>query len=205
MAQAPFKSWLAVGLLAVSTVTLAADWGPGSTDWNQLPEVKKSKLGLYLTPQQAYEMKKKDPQGVAFFDIRTRAEAMYVGWPSDADALVPFLEHQELMSDWDDKRFMYKLEPNQDFVAELERRLKAMGLSKEATIILICRSGDRSAKAQDRLQAAGYSKVYGIAEGFEGDTATDGSKAGQRVVNGWKNANLPWTYKLDKARMYFSH
>jgi len=205
MAQAPFKSWLAVGLLAVSTVTLAADWGPGSTDWNQLPEVKKSKLGLYLTPQQAYEMKKKDPQGVAFFDIRTRAEAMYVGWPSDADALVPFLEHQELMSDWDDKRFMYKLEPNQDFVAELERRLKAMGLSKEATIILICRSGDRSAKAQDRLQAAGYSKVYGIAEGFEGDTATAGSKAGQRVVNGWKNANLPWTYKLDKARMYFSH
>lgn len=194
---------LAAGLLAVSTLGLAADWAPGSTDWDKLPEVKRSKLALYLTPQQAYDMKKKDPKGVAFFDIRTRAEAMYVGWPGDADALVPYVEHPELMSDWDDKRAMYKLEPNQDFVPELERRLKDMGLGKDATIILICRSGDRSAKAQDRLQAAGFSKVYGIAEGFEGDTAKEGPKAGQRAVNGWKNANLPWTYKLDKTKMYF--
>ncbi|WP_226440846.1 rhodanese-like domain-containing protein [Quatrionicoccus australiensis] len=184
-------------------MALAADWAPGSVDWDKLPEVKKSKLVLYLTPQQAYDMKKANPKGVAFFDIRTRAEAMYVGWPGDADALVPYVEHQELMSDWDDKRAMYKLEPNQEFVPELERRLKEMNLGKDATIILICRSGDRSSKAQDRLQMAGYSRVYGIAEGFEGDLAKDGAKSGQRAVNGWKNANLPWTYKLDRAKMYF--
>ncbi|WP_310491944.1 rhodanese-like domain-containing protein [Dechloromonas sp.] len=193
----------AVAALALATQTFAADWAPGSTDWDKLPDVKKSKVGLYLTPQQAYDMKKANPKGVAFFDVRTRAEAMYVGWPSDADALVPYVEHPELMSDWDDKRHMYKLEPNQDFVPELERRLKEMGLGKDATIILVCRSGDRSSKAQDRLQMAGYTKVYGIAEGVEGDTAKEGPKAGQRVVNGWKNAGLPWTYKLDKAKMYF--
>jgi rhodanese-related sulfurtransferase len=193
----------AIAALAFATQTFAADWAPGSTDWDKLPDVKKSKVGLYLTPQQAYDMKKANPKAVAFFDIRTRAEAMYVGWPSDADALVPYVEHPELMSDWDDKRHMYKLEPNQDFVPELERRLKDMGLGKDATIILICRSGDRSSKAQDRLQTAGYTKVYGIAEGVEGDTAKEGPKAGQRVVNGWKNAGLPWTYKLDKAKMYF--
>lgn len=193
----------AIAALALATQTFAADWAPGSTDWDKLPDVKKSKVGLYLTPQQAYDMKKASPKAVAFFDIRTRAEAMYVGWPSDADALVPFVEHPELMSDWDDKRHMYKLEPNQDFVPELERRLKELGLGKDATIILICRSGDRSSKAQDRLQTAGYTKVYGITEGVEGDTAKDGPKAGQRVVNGWKNAGLPWTYKLDKAKMYF--
>lgn len=192
-----------VAALAFATQTFAADWAPGSTDWDKLPDVKKSKVGLYLTPQQAYDMKKANPKGVAFFDVRTRAEAMYVGWPSDADALVPFVEHPELMSDWDDKRHMYKLEPNQDFVPELERRLKEMGLGKDATIILVCRSGDRSSKAQDRLQTAGYTKVYGVTEGVEGDTAKDGPKAGQRVVNGWKNAGLPWTYKLDKAKMYF--
>lgn len=197
------KPLLALSLLAASSLSLAADWAPGSTDWDKLPEVKKSKLALYLTPQQAYDMKKANPKGIAFFDIRTRAEAMYVGWPSDADALVPYVEHSELMTEWDDKRFMYKLEPNQDFVPELERRLKEMGLGKEATIILICRSGDRSSKAQDRLQVAGYTKVFGIAEGVEGDTVKEGPKAGQRAVNGWKNANLPWTYKLDKARMYF--
>ena len=194
---------LAVAALAVATQVSAADWAPGSTDWDKLPEIKKSKVGLYLTPQQAYDMKKANPKGVAFFDVRTRAEAMYVGWPSDADALVPYVEHPEIMSDWDDKRHMYKLEPNQDFVPEIDRRVKEMGLGKEAPIILICRSGDRSSKAQDRLQAAGYSKVYSIAEGVEGDTVKDGPKAGQRAVNGWKNANLPWTYKLDKAKMYF--
>jgi rhodanese-related sulfurtransferase len=198
-----FRHWLAAGLLAVSALAMAADWVPGSTDWGKLPEAKRSKLALYLTPQQAWDMKKKDPKGVAFFDIRTRAEAMYVGWPGDADALVPFVEHPELMSDWDDKRFMYKLEPNQDFVPEVERRLKEMGLGKDAPVILICRSGDRSSKAQDRLQVAGFTRVYSIAEGFEGDTVKDGPKAGQRAVNGWKNANLPWTYKLDKGKMYF--
>ncbi|MBS1144940.1 MAG: hypothetical protein H6R14_2346 [Proteobacteria bacterium] len=189
--------------LAIATQAFAADWAPGSTDWDKLPEVKKSKAGLYLTPQQAYDMKKANPKGVAFFDIRTRAEAMYVGWPGDADALVPYVEHAEIMTEWDDKRNMYKLEPNQDFVTEFERRVKDMGLGKDATIILMCRSGDRSAKAQDRLTQAGYTKVYGIAEGFEGDTAKEGAKTGQRAVNGWKNAGLPWTYKLDKTKMYF--
>ena len=193
----------AIAALAVAAQTFAADWAPGSTDWDKLPAAKKSKVGLYLTPQQAYDMKKANPKGVALFDIRTRAEAMYVGWPGDADALIPYVEHQEIMTDWDDKRTMYQIEPNEDFVKEFERRLSEMGLGKEATIILMCRSGDRSSKAQDRLQAAGYNKVYGVAEGFEGDMSKDGAKAGQRAVNGWKNANLPWTYKLDKAKMYF--
>ncbi len=199
------KPLLVGGLLFAATFANAADWAPGSTDWAALPEVKRSKLALYLTPQQAYDMKKQYPKGVAFFDVRTRAEAMYVGWPSDADALVPFVEHPEIMSDWDDKRFMYKLEPNQDFVPEIERRMKEMGLGKDAPVILICRSGDRSSKAQDRLQMAGFTRVYSITEGVEGDTAKDGPKAGQRTVNGWKNAGLPWTYKLDKAKMYFPH
>ena len=198
-----FKNLLVAACIATTGGAWAADWAPGTTTWEQLPEIKRTKLGLYLTPQQAYDMKKANPKAVALFDVRTRAEAMYVGWPSDADALVPFVEHSELMTEWDDKRHMYKLEPNQDFVPELERRLKEMGLAKDAPIILICRSGDRSSKAADRLQMAGYSKVYSVAEGVEGDTVKEGAKAGQRAVNGWKNANLPWTYKLDKAKMYF--
>ena len=202
-AKSKLQAALFVAALTSMSLAHAADWAPGNTEWSKLPEIKQSKLGLYLTPQQAYDMKKANPKGVAFFDVRTRAEAMYVGWPSDADALVPFVEHPEIMSDWDDKRFMYKLEPNQDFLPELERRLQEKGLGKDASIILICRSGDRSSKAADRLMAAGYAKVYSVAEGVEGDTARDGAKAGQRVVNGWKNAGLPWTYKLDKAKMYF--
>ena len=199
-----FKTTAAAIALAISTLAVGADWAPGSTAWDQLPEIKMTRLGLYLTPQQAYDIKRKEGKGVALIDIRTRAEAMYVGMASDVDALVPFVEHQEIMTDWDDKRTMYKLEPNQDFVPEIARRLQELGLGKEATLILMCRSGDRSSKAADRLQAAGYSKVYSVTEGFEGDRAAEGPHKGQRVVNGWKNANLPWSYKLDKAKMYFA-
>lgn len=195
---------LAAALLLTCSSLSYAQWAPESTDWSKLPEVKVSKLALYLTPKQAFEMKQKEGNKVALFDVRTRYEAMYVGMASAADALVPYVEHQELMQEWDDKRHMYKLEPFQDFMPELERRLAELGLKgKDVPIILICRSGDRSSKAADRLQAAGYTRVYSVTEGFEGDAAKDGPKAGQRVVNGWKNAGLPWTYKLDKARMYF--
>ncbi len=30
-----------------------------------------------------------------------------------------------------------------------------------------------------------------------------GLKLGLHTVNGWKNANLPWTYKLDRVKMVF--
>jgi rhodanese-related sulfurtransferase len=189
--------------LAFSAGVFAADWAPGSMSWSSLPEIKVTKLAMYLTPKQAYDMKNAEPKAVALFDVRTRAEAMYVGMASTVDALVPFVEHQEIMSDWDERRTMYKLDPNQDFVPEIERRMMELGLGKDAPVILLCRSGDRSSKAADRLQAAGYTKVYSVPEGFEGDRASDGPKKGQRVINGWKNADLPWSYRLEKSKMYF--
>ena len=168
-----------------------------------VPEIKRSRLQLYLTATEAHDIYTREPARTLFLDVRTRAEAMYVGVPSDADALVPYVEHQELMTDWDDRRGMYQLMANSDFLTEAETRLKQKGLTKADRVILICRSGDRSAHAADLLANAGYTRVYSVVDGFEGDTAKDGPKAGQRVVNGWKNAGLPWSYKLDKARMYF--
>ncbi len=172
-------------------------------DVGALPELKRTRLQLYLTPREAYDTVSKAPARTLFLDVRTRAEAMYVGMATPADALVPYVEHQELMTDWDERRHMYQLEPNSDFTQEAELRLKEKGLAKTDRVILICRSGDRSARAADLLANAGFTQVYSITEGFEGDAAKDGPKAGERIVNGWKNAGLPWTYKLDKARMYF--
>ncbi len=79
-----FKNLLVAACIATAGGAWAADWAPGTTTWEQLPEIKRTRLGLYLTPQQAYDMKKANPKGVALFDVRTRAEAMYVGWPGDA-------------------------------------------------------------------------------------------------------------------------
>lgn len=190
-------------LLALSSLSLSLPALAEGVDASTLPDYKRSRLQLYLTPQEAYKIVGEDPARTLFLDVRTRAEAMYVGMPTAADALVPYVEHQEMMTDWDERRHMYQLEPNSDFIQEAEIRLKEKGLAKTDRVILICRSGDRSARAADLLANAGFTRVYSIAEGFEGDSAKDGPKAGQRIVNGWKNAGLPWTYKLVKSKMYF--
>jgi rhodanese-related sulfurtransferase len=188
---------LAMAFAAVA-VPLTASAGITSAE---LPEVKRSKAGLYLEAKEvpAFIEQHGGSGKVLFVDIRTRAEAMYVGMPSPVDALVPFVEHAELMTDWDSQKNIYRLDPFQDFVPEMNRRLQAKGLDKQATVVLICRSGDRSARAANRLAEDGYAKVYSVVDGVEGDM----SKEGRRSVNGWKNAGLPWAYKLDKAKMYF--
>lgn len=189
-------------LLLFAGLAGAADYVP-LADWSLLPEVKRTRSGHYLTPVAAYEFARKEGAKSLFLDVRTRAEAMYVGMPDGVDGLAPYVEHQEFWSDWDERRTMYKLETNPDFAAEVARRLQAKGLGKGDRIILICRSGDRSSKAADLLESLGYTQVFSVPEGFEGDLGKSGEQAGRRTVNGWKNAGLPWSYKLDRAKMYF--
>jgi rhodanese-related sulfurtransferase len=80
--------------------------------------------------------------------------------------------------------------------------VQSRGLTKSDTLILICRSGKRSAGAANLLADLGYTRVFTIVDGYEGDKAKSGPMVGQRVVNGWKNNGLPWSYKLDKAKIY---
>ncbi|MDJ0876775.1 MAG: hypothetical protein QNJ02_15990, partial [Desulfobacterales bacterium] len=70
--------------------------------------------------------------------------------------------------------------------------------------LVMCRSGGRSAAAVNTLAKAGYKQVYNIVDGFEGDALKiPGSyNNGRRIVSGWKNAGLPWTYKLDPQLAY---
>ena len=172
-----------------------------AVDAAKLPEAKRTRLALYVAARDvpALISASGGPAKVLFLDVRTRAEAMYVGMADGIDALVPYVEHQELMTDWDDTRGIYRLEPLQDFVPEVNRRRQAKGLGKSDVVILICRSGDRSSRSANRLQEDGYTRIYSVVDGFEGDR----SKEGRRTVNGWKNAGLPWSYDLDRAKMYF--
>lgn len=167
-----------------------------------VPAEKQTRSGLYLDARQAYEFLKEAGGRAYFVDVRTRAEVSFLGMPAPADANIPYVDLAEDAS-WDDRNGRFKLEANSDFGLELARRLAAKGLSKSDPIVLICRSGDRSARAANLLQELGYQRVYSVVDGFEGDLAKEGSKAGQRLVNGWKNAGLPWSYDLDKSKMYF--
>ena len=105
--------------LALAAGLGGQEWRPGSEDWASLPEVKRTRLQLYLTPGRPTQGYKGRRQ-VLFLDIRTRAEAMYVGMATPVDALVPYVEHQEIMTEWDDRRGLYRLEANAEFAQEVE-------------------------------------------------------------------------------------
>ena len=68
----------------------------------------------------------------------------------------------------------------------------------------MCQSGSRVPIAARLLHRAGFTEVYTQYQGFEGHKAKDGPDKGKRVVGGWKNAGLPWSYRLDAEKMYFN-
>jgi rhodanese-related sulfurtransferase len=166
-----------------------------------LPPAKRTKAKYYLTAATAYPLLAAQPDRVLFVDVRTRAEVAFVGMAGAVDANVPFL----LLPDdapWDDEKKSFRMAPNQDFVAEVGRRLAAKGLTRDDPVVVICQSGLRAAKAADALTDAGYALAFTIVDGFEGDVAAEGPTKGQRTVNGWKNAGLPWSYALAREKMY---
>jgi len=187
---------IALVMLSVfSTSTMA-------NDWSKLNKKKQTSLGLYMTSTQAYNYMMKNMDKALFLDVRTPAELNYLGVATVMDANVP----TDTMdgTTWDDKKNRYRRAHNDNFVADVATRLKAKGLKKTNTVILMCRSGDRSAKAVNLLAKEGYTKVYTVVDGFEGDKAKSGKNKGKRVVNGWKNSSLPWTYSMEKDNMYFT-
>jgi rhodanese-related sulfurtransferase len=151
---------------------------------------KRTTLGLYMSPREAHHFINHQMPEALFVDVRTRGEFVYVGHPQGLDAHIPYVE-LENVAEWDAKNNRYGIAPNSHFIVALAQRLHAKGLDRNAPIVLICRSGDRSAKAADLLAKAGYTRVYTVTEGFEGDL----SAANQRDINGWRNNALPWSYR----------
>ena len=182
-------------LTAFSNVTLA-------DDWSKLSKKKQTTLGLYMTSKQAYDYMMKNMDNALFLDVRTPSELNYLGVVTVMDANVPTDTMDS--SAWDDKKNRYVRKHNNNFVADVDARLKAKNLTKSDTVILMCRSGDRSAKAVNVLAKNGYTKVYTVVDGYEGDKVKKGKNKGKRMKNGWKNAGLPWTYSMDKDLMYFT-
>ena len=191
-----YSVFMAIVLLAVFSNAAIAN------DWSKLSKKKQTTLGLYMTAQQSYDHMMKSMDDTLFVDVRTPAELNYLGVTSVMDANVP----TDTMdgSAWDDKKHRYVRKHNKNFVSDIGARLKAKGLKKTDTVILMCRSGKRSAKAVNVLAKNGYTNVYSVVDGYEGGKAKKGKNKGKRVVNGWKNSGLPWTYSMDKDLMYIS-
>jgi len=162
----------------------------------------RTKAGLYVNSVEAHQMITK-PEGreIVLIDVRDGVEIKFTGYTKMTDIHVPWKIIDS--NKWDDKKQSYGGHRNANFSDKLQTQLDKMGVSKKAHLIFMCRSGStRSAPAADIFFDKGYANVYTMVDGFEGGKAKDGTHNGARIVNGWKNAGLPWGWKLEKDVMY---
>jgi rhodanese-related sulfurtransferase len=157
------------------------------------PKGKATTLGLYVTAAQAHQRWKADPR-VKIIDVRTPEEYLFVGYAPMAWRIPVARQTYE----WDAAKQQYPVHLLPDFVD----RVKTVAQPGD-TLLVMCRSGGRSAIAVNLLAQAGYTHVYNIVDGMEGDIVDDTESVfhGQRAKNGWKNARAPWTYKASPERV----
>lgn len=175
-------------LLVFASVAIAQAPVPSSVK-------KQTTAGNYVTAKQAYEMWKANPDDVKILDCRTAAEYDFLGHPEMAHNIPSSV----WTGIWNPEKKNFVLKENPDFEAEAKKRFAA-----DDTILIMCRSGNRSAASANRLTKAGFTKVYNIVDGFEGDKIKDEESHyhGKRMKNGWKNSGAPWTYHLNPKLVY---
>lgn len=121
-----------------------------------------------VTPQQAWALHHAGE--AVLVDVRTNEERKFVGH-------VPGTLHVAWATGT-------SLTRNPRFVRELEAKA-----GKGAALVLLCRSGNRSAQAAEAAAKAGFAHVFNVSEGFEGEL----DEAGHRGLrNGWRFHGLPW-------------
>ena len=106
-------------------------------------------------------------------DVRSAEERKFVGQVPEA----PGIKHVA----WATGTSLIR---NPRFVRELEAKVR-----KDEPVLLLCRSGKRSAQAAEAAAKAGFTQVFNVLEGFEGEI----DAAGQRGHSGgWRFHGLPW-------------
>jgi rhodanese-related sulfurtransferase len=155
---------------------------------------KQTAPGFYLTAQQGFEKWKANPIQVKIRDVRTVEEYLLLGHREMAWNVALALQTYY----WDKSGSNLSTQPNPEFLTPVKRTFNLSG-----TLIVMCRSGGRSAKVVDLLAAAGFNNVYNIIDGMEGDVVDEAESVyrGKRLRNGWKNSGLPWTYHSDPKKM----
>ena len=104
-------------------------------------------------------------------DVRSNEELVFVGRVPDA-----------LHVAWATGT---SLNRNPRFVKELEQRIGG----KDVPALLVCRSGKRSVEAAKAATAAGFTAVFNVLEGFEGELDDRGQRGN---LDGWRHSGLPW-------------
>ena len=124
-------------------------------------------LGGLLTPAEAWTLF--NAGDIELVDVRTIAERDLIGYVPGSVAI-----------EWYDYPVKKR---NDDFVEQLRAKVDA-----QRPVAFLCRSGVRSHHAAVLATANGYAAAFNVLEGFEGDK----NAQGQRTMNGWRVAELPW-------------
>ncbi|MDX1580701.1 MAG: rhodanese-like domain-containing protein [Alphaproteobacteria bacterium] len=126
--------------------------------------------------EEAWKILESEPDA-QLIDVRTKAEWTFVGVPD----LGP-VNRQPILLEWQEYPSMEK---NSGFAEALE----SADIPKDAPLLFLCRSGQRSAAAAELMTSHGYSRCYNFIDGFEGpaDAARHRGTSG-----GWKARGLPW-------------
>ena len=74
---------------------------------------------------------------------------------------------------------------NPRFVRELENKIGG----KDTVALLLCRSGKRSALAAEAAAKAGFTAIFNVLEGFEGEIDAQQQRGKD---DGWRFHGLPW-------------
>ncbi len=188
-------TWLVVMAVLLAIVAVPGAFAQEGSP--ELPKAKQTSLGLYLTAAEAYEKWRTDPEHIKVLDVRTTEEYLFIGH-------APMAWNIPLMSqtyEWDADKQHFAMQPNPDFIGQVKEWAQPA-----ETILVMCRSGGRSAAAVNGLAEAGFTNVYNITDGMEGDEVKDPGSVymGQRLRNGWKNSGVPWTYKSSPEHMRFA-
>ncbi|MDQ6740247.1 MAG: rhodanese-like domain-containing protein [Actinomycetota bacterium] len=124
-----------------------------------------------LTPAQAWD---KLAVGAVLVDVRTEAEWHHIGVPDTS-----MTGRDPLLIQWN----LAGGGLNPDFLDELRAQAPDEG---QTELVFLCRSGVRSVSAAEAASGAGFTS-WNVLEGFEGVP----DAYGDRIVNGWKNRQLP--------------
>ena len=184
-------------------MTMHEKYIPGSID--KVPETNKTSLGLYVAGKEAYTMWKANPEGVNIIDVRTFEEYIFVGHLEMARN-IPFVFPKYQPPDESDAQAAPGGRPpgcvgelNPDFVSTAQEYF-----APDDTILVYCATGGRGAMAVNALAEAGFTNVYNIINGLEGDRVDDPGSVyhGKHMRNGWKNTGLPWGYAFHPDLMW---
>ena len=125
-----------------------------------------------LLPRQAWHFLQERPDAL-FIDVRSETEFWFVGHPVGATN-IPWADGPDWVI-------------NPEFAGQVRALAGAGGESRP--VVLICRSGNRSADAGRTLESEGFLEVHNVVHGFEGDLD---DSLHRNTLNGWRREGLPW-------------